>query len=119
MHMRLSILFPGAILALAGVLSAQQYPAAPPYGPSQQIVFPPQQQGPQQANQQDTAAMASPDEPGRPVARLSVLSGDASVRRGDSGDWVAAVLNAPLMAADSVSVAAGGAVELQLDRANF
>ena len=120
MHMRLSMLIASAVLASAGVLSAQQYPAAPPYGPSQQIVFPPQQQqGPQQANQQDTAAMASPDEPGRPVARLSVLSGDASVRRGDSGDWVAAILNAPLMAADSVSVAAGGAVELQLDRANF
>jgi len=124
MHMRLSLLLPSAILAIAGVLSAQQYPAAPPYGPSQQIVFPPQQQGsqqqgPPQANQQDTAAMAAPDEPGRPVARLSVLSGDASVRRGDSGDWVAAILNAPLMAADSVSVAAGGAVEIQLDRANF
>ncbi|MGD1068756.1 MAG: DUF6600 domain-containing protein [Bryobacteraceae bacterium] len=114
MHMRLSMVLPGAIMMIAGALSAQQYPA-PPYGPSQQIQFPPQQQ----ANQQDTAAMSAPDEPGRPVARLSVLSGDASVRRGDSGDWVAAVLNAPLMAADSVSVAAGGAVELQLDRANF
>jgi hypothetical protein len=60
-----------------------------------------------------------PDEPGRPVARLSVMSGDASVRRGDSGEWVAAALNAPLMAGDSVSVAPGGATELQLDFANF
>ena len=113
MFMRLSMVLPVAILMIAGALSAQQYPA-PPYaqGPSQQIQFPPQPQ----ANQQDTPA---PDEPGRPVARLSVLSGDATVRRGDSGDWVAAVLNAPLMVADSVSVAAGGAVELQLDRANF
>ncbi|MDP9169758.1 MAG: FecR family protein [Acidobacteriota bacterium] len=65
------------------------------------------------------AQQAPPDEPGRPVARLSVLSGDASVRRGDSGEWVAAALNAPLMAGDSISVAAGGAAELQLDYANF
>src|SRR5882724_5070300 len=60
-----------------------------------------------------------PDEPGRAVARLSVLSGDASVRRGDSGEWVAAALNAPLMVGDSVSTAPGAATELQLDAANF
>ena len=35
-------------------------------------------------------------EPGRAVARISVLNGDVSVRRGDSGDVVAAALNAPL-----------------------
>src|SRR5438874_435543 len=64
-------------------------------------------------------ADSPPDEPGRPVARLSVLSGDASVRRGDSDDWVAAALNAPLMVGDSISVAPAGATELQLDYANF
>ncbi len=86
---------------LAAVLSAQQpYPAQGPDNP-------------------DGSQAAPPDEPGRPVARISVLSGDASVRRGDSGDWVAAALNAPLMAGDSVSVAPGGAVEVQLDYANF
>src|SRR5207248_2269357 len=60
-----------------------------------------------------------PDQPGQAVARLSVINGDASVRRGDSGDWVAAALNAPLMAGDSVSVPPGGSAELQLDYANF
>jgi hypothetical protein len=60
-----------------------------------------------------------PDQPGQAVARLSVINGDASVRRGDSGDWVAAALNAPLMAGDSVSVSPGGSAELQLDNANF
>jgi hypothetical protein len=59
------------------------------------------------------------DQPGPPVARLGVINGDASVKRGDSGDWVAAVLNAPLMAGDSVSVAPGGSAEFQLDYANF
>ncbi|HEY3825871.1 MAG TPA: DUF6600 domain-containing protein, partial [Bryobacteraceae bacterium] len=60
-----------------------------------------------------------PDQPGQPVARLGVVNGDASVRRGDSGDWVAAALNAPLMTGDAVSVAPGGSVEIQLDYANF
>ena len=60
-----------------------------------------------------------PDQPGQAVARLGVINGEASVRRGDSGDWVAAVLNAPLLAGDSISVAPGGSVELQLDYANF
>src|SRR6266853_5726011 len=59
------------------------------------------------------------DQPGQAVARLSVINGDASVRRGDSGDWVAAALNAPLMAGDSVSIAPGGSAELQLDYADF
>jgi hypothetical protein len=59
------------------------------------------------------------DQPGQPVARLGVINGDASVRRADSGDWVAAVLNGPLMAGDSISVASGGSAELQLDYANF
>jgi hypothetical protein len=71
------------------------------------------------AQQQPEPDSVAPDEPGRPVARLSVMSGDASVRRGDSGEWVAAVLNAPLMAGDSISVPPGGAVEVQLDRAHF
>ncbi len=64
-------------------------------------------------------AGSPPDEPGRPVARLGVLSGDASVRRGDTGDWVAASLNAPLMQGDSLSVSPGGAAEFQLDFSSF
>ena len=59
------------------------------------------------------------DEPGRPVARLSLINGDASVRRGDSGDWVAASVNAPLMVEDSVSVGPGGYAEIQFDSANY
>jgi FecR protein len=73
-----------------------------------------QQQDPYSPQQQEP-----PDQPGQPVARLSVISGDASVRRGDSGDWVAAILNAPLMAGDSISIAPGGSAEMQLDNANF
>src|SRR5258708_38774571 len=67
--------------------------------------------------QQDAAG--PPDEPGRPVARLSVMSGDASVRRGDSGEWVAAALNAPLMAGGCVSCAPRGATGLELGSSTF
>ena len=58
-------------------------------------------------------------EPGRAVARISVLNGDVSVRRGDSGDVVAAALNAPLMADDRVLTASSGRAEVQLDSANL
>src|SRR5438128_2529334 len=37
-----------------------------------------------------------PPEPGHGVARLSLVNGEVSVRRGDAGDWVAAVANAPV-----------------------
>ncbi len=59
------------------------------------------------------------DEPGRAVARLAVLNGDASVKRGDSNEWVAAAINAPLMSGDQISVAAGGRAEIQLDAAHY
>jgi hypothetical protein len=91
----------------------QGYPQQQPQQgyPPQQPGYPPQQQGPGTQDPQD--------QPGQAIARLSVISGDASVRRGDSGDWVAAILNAPLMAGDSISVAPGGSAEMQLDFANF
>ncbi|MFN7997490.1 MAG: DUF6600 domain-containing protein [Bryobacteraceae bacterium] len=56
--------------------------------------------------------------PERGVARLSVINGDVSVRRGDSGDWVAAVANAPLMVEDRVSTNAGSRAEVQFDAGN-
>src|ERR1700735_2945053 len=64
---------------------------------------------------------AEPDgqyEPGRAVARLSVVSGDVSVRRGDSGDMVAGAINAPLMADDRVLTSGSSRAEVELDAAN-
>ena len=63
-------------------------------------------------------AQADPDDVKRAVARVSVISGDVSVRRGDSGDWVAAVVNAPLMAGDYISTAPEARAEVQFDGAN-
>jgi hypothetical protein len=59
------------------------------------------------------------DEPGRAVARLAIVDGDASVRRGDSNEWVAAAVNAPLMSGDQISVGAGGRAEVQIDAAHY
>jgi hypothetical protein len=84
-----------------------------PQGPGQ---APPPQGGNPQGNPQGNAPV---DQPGRPVARLGVLNGDASIKRGDSTDWVAAAVNAPLMSGDQISVAAGGRAEIQLDAAHF
>jgi hypothetical protein len=57
--------------------------------------------------------------PGRGVARISVINGDVSVRRSDSGDWVAAAINAPVMVPDSVLTGAGARAEIQIDYANL
>src|ERR1700683_2088821 len=67
-------------------------------------------------------AGADPDgqyEPGRAVARISILNGDVSVRRGDSGDVVAAALNAPLMADDRLLTSSSSRAEVELDSANM
>jgi hypothetical protein len=55
------------------------------------------------------------DGPGRGVARVSLLNGDVSVRRGDSGDWLAAAINAPLLVEDRVLTGPGARAEVQLD----
>ena len=121
--MRFRSLIPGLLLTFA--LSGQQYPPPAQYP---QQPYPPQhqypdaqypQQYPQYPAQQTDAEPEPQDQPGEPVARLSVMSGDVSVRRGDSGEWVAAAMNAPLMAGDAISVGPGGRAEVQFDFANF
>lgn len=63
---------------------------------------------------------ADPDDgPGRGVARISLINGDVSVRRGDSGDWVAAAINAPLVVQDHISTGPNSRAEVQFDYANF
>jgi hypothetical protein len=59
------------------------------------------------------------DEQGRGVARISVISGDVSVRRGDSGDWTAAAINAPLVRDDRLVTGPGSRAEMQFDYANM
>jgi hypothetical protein len=53
------------------------------------------------------------------VARVSLIHGDVSTQRGDSGDWAAAALNQPIVSGDKVSTGADSRAELQLDYANI
>src|SRR5579862_7900057 len=57
--------------------------------------------------------------PERGIARISIVTGDVSVKRGDSGDWVAAVVNAPMMAGDRVATGGASRAEVQFDAANL
>jgi hypothetical protein len=58
-------------------------------------------------------------ETGRAVARISILNGDVSVRRGDSGAVISAVLNAPVLAGDAILTTSSSRGEVQLDYANM
>jgi hypothetical protein len=53
------------------------------------------------------------------VARISLIQGDVSVQRGDTGDWTAAALNQPLIGGDRISTGDGSQAELQLDHSNI
>ena len=61
----------------------------------------------------------SEEGPGRGVARISLLNGDVSVKRGDSGDLVAAALNSPLVVQDRIFTGAASRTEIQFDWANM
>src|ERR1700730_2027997 len=89
-----------SLFALAGFATAQ--PAPPP--------------------DNSDFSLDAPDaqyEPGRAVARISVLNGDVSVRRGDSGDVIAGALNAPVVAGDAILTSSSARGEVQLDSANM
>src|SRR5262245_14150683 len=60
-----------------------------------------------------------PDSASRGVARLSLMNGEVEIRRGDSGDYVAAAINAPLVVGDRVLTGPGGRSEVQFDWANM
>jgi len=52
------------------------------------------------------------------VARISVMDGQVSVRRGDAG-WVAGIINAPLLADDHISTGPNSRAEVEFDSANL
>src|SRR3974390_2530351 len=104
-----------AILSLAFSLSAFAQTTDEGPGPSEQPSAPMEigQQASPASDAQPTEA-----EPGGPsgeapaqtdqgVARISLIHGDVSTQRGDSGDWSAAVLNQPGMTGAKVSTGEG------------
>src|SRR5579864_6339639 len=80
------------LLAVTGLVVAQEGPPAPDEG---------RPQG---------------NDPG--VAHISLVHGDVSMQRGDSGDWVATSLNTPVVSGDAISTSDGSRAEVQLDYAN-
>jgi hypothetical protein len=84
---------------------------------------------PQSPDMQESNAQPTEAQPGGPsgegpaktdqgVARISLIHGDVSTQRGDSGDWSAVTLNQPVMSGDKVSTGDNARTELQLDFAN-
>ena len=59
------------------------------------------------------------DAPGKGVARLSLIAGDVSVKRGDTNEWVAAAINGPVLAGDTLLSGTGSRAEVQFDWANL
>lgn len=57
--------------------------------------------------------------PDKGVARLSLINGDVSVKRGDSGDQTAGAVNQPLLAGDRVLTDGSSRAEVQFDASNF
>jgi len=64
------------------------------------------------------AAPAS-DGPAPDVARVSLIHGDVSMQRGDTGDWAVTSINAPLVRGDQVATGEKSRTEIQLDYANI
>jgi hypothetical protein len=59
------------------------------------------------------------DGPAPAVARLSLIYGDVSTQRGDSGDWAVTTVNAPVMRGDQVATGDKSRTEIQLDFADL
>lgn len=88
----------------------------PPPGDSQ-ASYPqsPDSQGPDGSRSQ----VPAPPEPAQTVARISLIHGEVSRLRGDSGDWTATTLNTPISGGDWIATGEQSRVELQLDFANI
>jgi hypothetical protein len=73
----------------------------------------------QQQGQPPYGAAGQDQGPPPTAARIGILNGQVSMMRGDSGEWVAGIVNAPLMQGDTVATAAHSRTEVQLDFANI
>ena len=102
------------LLAAAGTARTQEpQDQAPGQMPDQSLGQPPQAQQPSQPEQPNAAELETG------VARVSSIRGDVSAQRGDSGEYVAAAVNMPIVIGDRVSTGKGSRAELQLDFANL
>ena len=105
------------------------YPQTQPYPPTQPYQYP--QQGQWYSPGQGYPPAGYPSygpqvqQPEGPVdqqhgaARLSIVQGDVNVLRGDNGQVVAAVVNAPLLTQDHLQTSTGSRAEVELDGGNI
>jgi len=84
----------------------------PPLKPSPSMRYPAPSSPSNQGNYNETSGNNG-------VARISLIHGNVSTQRGDSGDWFAAQLNAPLVTGDRISTGDQARAEVQLDYANI
>jgi hypothetical protein len=113
------ILFAVAGLALGAWAQDQDYdngsnsnaaPASDGQGPALAQDYP---QGP------NGEAAPKSEGPAPAVARISLIHGDVSTQRGDSGDWGSTSINAPVVRGDQVATGQDARAEIQLDYANI
>ncbi len=115
--------YPQAQYPPAGGYPQGPYPQNPyaqgqPYPQNPQAGQYPQQQPYPQGSPDPNAQDAAQDQL-HGVARISVVQGDVNVRRGDNGEFVAAVMNAPLMSQDHLQTSPGSRAEVELDYGNL
>src|SRR5215472_3180959 len=91
---------------------SDDYPQQPP---SQND--PPAAQGPSAPGPDDQSQRG--EGPAPDVARISLVKGDVSQQRGDTGDWTATTVNAPVMQGDQVATGDNARTEIQLDSGNL
>jgi hypothetical protein len=65
------------------------------------------------------ARAQDPDDLKRGVGRISLMNGQVSVQRGDSAEWVAGIVNAPLIAGDRIATGPNSRAEIQFDSSNM
>src|SRR6266404_1235609 len=130
MNHRLIASLAGLFLFITSTGTAQAQTEAPDLDQNESVQAEPAQTDPvQNDSAQAEPAQAEPAQTesaqtesapkGTGVARVSLIHGDVSTQRGDSGDWASAVLNAPIVSGDRVSTGDNSRAELQLDYANI
>src|SRR5947207_1235876 len=101
-----------AVTALLGGGWAQE--STQEQGPSLAQNYPAGPNG-EQEPQNDTRS----EGPAPAVARISLIFGDVSTQRGDTGDWSVTSINAPVVRGDQVATGDKSRTEVQLDFANI
>ena len=97
----------------------QQPPPPGQAGPPPDMQDQQDQAGPPGQDQGETQEQAQQQENQHGVGHISLMHGNVSTQRGDSGTWSAAVLNQPVLEGDKVSTGDGARAEVQLDYANI